>query len=553
MPRFHLISINCRFSHSCLAQFYLRNELEQHLPGCETVLSQLTINDPYYRTLQRISELEADALFFSVYIWNHDLVCRLVTDLARLLPELPLVLGGPQVESLPPDLPGRCCRVLGEIEGVGYRFYRDLAAGSLKQQYRAQPAADFPSPYRSADFSEALQNRQLYYESSRGCPFSCSYCLSSISRGVRHKPLDQVRQELAALIAARPMIIKFVDRTFNDNRERALAIWRFLRDHGGGVKCHFEIAPDRFDEEMFAQLDTLACDRFQFEIGIQSCNPQTLAAVNRSMDLERAGENIRRLAAMDTIHIHVDLILGLPHETAQSFRRSFNRVFSYQPHYLQLGLLKVLPGTTMAARVREYGLVHCARPPYEVLATRWLDHAELHRLYGLCECVESFYNTRFFRSLWHYLRSTGEEPFVFFSDLLDRCEDQGFFELARTQKLMNEILVRHVQARPDGPLLLDLLRYDWLRCGHRRLPRVLETADQRVLRDELRRSLPQNLEGVFDYRTRVEFLKQATFLAPLPEALQVLEPDHNGPAVIAFLPEQEGGVMKFSKTVILGQ
>ena len=548
--RLHLVSINCRYSHSCLAQFYVRNALENHLPECSIIFSQLTINDPYYATLLRITSTPARAVLFSVYIWNHTIIQRLATDLARVLPELPLIFGGPQATALT-GLSASCTVVRGEIEGVGDALFRDLAAGTLRPLYEAKSSRNFPSPYRKDDFSGPLKNRQLYYESSRGCPFFCAYCLSSVSRGVRHKPLDLVYSELQQLFAARPLIIKFVDRTFNDDYDRARAIWEFLLHQAGQVRCHFEIAPDRFSPAMFALLERVPCDLFQFEIGIQSCTPQTLAAVNRQMDVDRAEENIRRLVALDTIHLHVDLILGLPYETRESFRASFNRVFTFASHYIQLGLLKVLPGTEMAVRAREYELVFCSEPPYEVLETRWLGHDELRELYEFCECVESFYNTRFFQSLWQYLRSRDEEPFAFFEGLLGCCRSHGFFERARTHRLMNRILFKLLQGRSDAALLLELLAYDWLRCGHRSLPEYFLKTSQKDLRDQLRLELPQSLAGSYDYHSRVEFLKQSSFLELSGPALKLLGQPASEPATVAFLPEQEGGVMKFNRVVVL--
>jgi hypothetical protein len=247
----------------------------------------------------------------------------------------------------------------------------------------------------------------------------------------------------------------------------------------------------------------------------------------------------------------VDLILGLPFETAASFRDSLNRVFAFAPHYIQLGLLKVLPGTDMARHAGEYGLIHCSEPPYEVLATRWMDHHDLRGLYELCECVESFYNNRFFPSLWTYLRRGDEEPFAFFSGLAAQCREQGFFQRARTQQLMTAILAAYGRDRADGALLLELLRHDWLRCGHRRLPDCLASRQQYSLRDRLRRRLPQNLDGLFDYRSRVEFFKQSTFLELSAEAMEIIAPEHGAPACLAFLPDQETGVMRFCKTRIL--
>lgn len=551
---FHLVSINCRYSHSCLALFYVRNALEQHLPEYPLLFSQFTINDPYYPTLLRISGEQTKAVFFSVYIWNHAVIRRLSNDLARLRPDLSIILGGPQAHALG-QLPGQCALFLGEIEGAPEAFYRDLEQGCLQREYRAEKTLSFPSPYRQEDFTGALQHRQLYYESSRGCPFSCSYCLSSSSKGVRHKPVELVREELTALIVSKPMIIKLVDRTFNDHPERALALWQFCIEQAKQVRFHFEIAPDRFTEPMFDLLARVPCDQFQFEIGIQSFHGETLEAVNRKMDLEATCRNIKQLLTLDTIHLHVDLILGLPFETEESFRDSFNQVFRLGPHYIQLGLLKVLPETAIARQADEFGLIFCSEPPYEVLATRWLDHQQLADLYELCECTEAFYNNRFFRSLWQYLLQIGEEPFTFFVELLQLCRQYNFFQVSRTHKLMIRILADLFETREDGALLLDLLRYDWLRCGHRSLPEYLATISQPELRNRLRESLPQNVEGLFTYQTRVEFLKQASFVELSHEAMAFLglinQEDTAEAGLIALLPEQTGGVMKFHRAVSL--
>ena len=545
----HLISLNCRYTHSCLAQFCVRAVLQERLPNMPLRFSQLTINDPYYPTLLRISGPEAQVLLFSVYIWNHGYISRLINDLARLRPELPIILGGPQAEAME-HLPPNCTVFVGEIEGTGDDFFHDLQAGTLKPVYNAQPSRSFPSPDQLQDFSTHLQHRQVYYESSRGCPFSCSYCLSSVSKGVRHKSLDVVKEELRRLIAAKPLIIKLVDRTFNDSPERALAIWQFLLEEAEGVRFHFEIAPDRFTEAMFALLAKVPCGLFQFEIGIQSCNVQTLAAVRRRMDAAKAEANICRLVALDTIHIHADLILGLPFETAASFLDSFNRVFRSGPHHIQLGLLKVLPGTEMRQWADEFGLIFCNEPPYEVLATRWLPYEELRELHEFCECVEAFVNNRFFRSLWQYLRQCGEEPSAFFHSLLAVCRQHDFFRLAHTQAFMTKLLTELARQRKDSVLLLDLLRYDWLRCGHRFLPEELAKTSQPEQRDHLRRTLPQEMDGLFSNRTRTEFLKQAVFLELSAQGMAMLGLGKEA-ALLAVMPEQDGGVMPFNKTAIL--
>jgi len=549
--RFQLVGLNCRYSHSCLALFYVRHALENNVSGAEVTIAQLTINDPYYDTLLRISAGEADALFFSVYIWNARYVSRLVHDLAAVNPGRPLILGGPQAPFIG-ELPPCCTVVAGEIEGVAGQFYRDLELGRLQQLYRAEPGRPFPFPYRDGDFTTLLRNRQVYYESSRGCPFRCSYCLSSVSLKVGRKDVEAVRQELAQILAHEPRIIKFVDRTFNDNPDRALEIWRFLAAQPGSTRFHFEIAPDRFTGEMFDFLATVAPDRFQFEIGVQSTNPETLAAVNRRMEVETAAVNIGRLVRLDGIHLHVDLILGLPFETGESFRASFNRVFALAPHYIQMGLLKVLPETPIRQNVQEYGLVFCRQPPYEILATRWLDHPSLIRLHLLGECVEAFYNNRYFRAIWEYLNRRGEEPYSFFTSLLAVCEQHRFFDLSPTQELLARMLCTLAEQRPDKALLTDLLRYDWLRCGHRFLPPFLEETPLTELRGVLRRSLPPSLEGLYDAKGRSEFLKRGVFVELSAAAVaQTGLGQGERSAIVCFLPEQTAGVLKHSQVVLL--
>ena len=550
--RLQLISLNCRYSHSCLALFYVRHALEKNVSGALVNIEQLTINDPYYETLLRISASEADALFFSVYIWNAEYVRRLILDLVAIDPERLIVMGGPQAPFLG-ELPGSCTVVAGEMEGLDGQFYRDLEQGSLQPVYLAEPGHSFPFPYKDEDFATELQNRQVYYESSRGCPFRCSYCLSSIALKVGHKDIETVRQELGRILQHKPRIIKFVDRTFNDNPERALQIWRFLVEQSGDTRFHFEMAPDRFTEEMFEFLETVALDRFQFEIGIQSTNPETLAAVNRSMDVDVAAGNIRRLVKLDTIHLHVDLILGLPFETTESFRASFNRVYSLEPHYIQMGLLKVLPETPIRKDSEAYGMVFCQQPPYEILANRWLDHQALNRLYLLSECIEAFYNNRYFRTLWKYLNHRGEEPYSFFESVLTVCKEHQFFNLSHTQKLLAGMLCNLAAQRPDKELFLDILRYDWLRCGHRFLPEFLEENPLAEVRTMLRQTLPPSMDGFYDSRGRSEFLKRGVFLELSAEAVeQVGLGKRDRSAITCFLPDQTTGVIKNSQVVLLG-
>jgi len=538
-----LITLNARFSHSCPALFHVRNVLEQRLPQSRLVLHQFTINDPYYETLIRITGDQPEALCFSVYIWNAEYTMRLVRDLRRILPGAPIVLGGPEATFMASDsLPAGCTIVRGEAEGLGDDFFRDLSTGALQAEYRAAVAPPFGMPYREGDFAAHLANRNIYYESSRGCPFSCSYCLSSVEHGVRNRELAEVERELGVILAHSPKIIRFVDRTFNALPERALAIWRYLLAQPGETLFHFEIAPDLFSEEMLVFLARVPQGRFQFEIGLQSTNPETLAAVNRRMDLAKAGENILRLSSFGNIHLHLDLILGLPCETEATFKTSLNQAFGMEPHHLQMGLLKVLPGTPISRAAEEFGLIRSATPPYSVLATRGLDHAALRRLYWLGECLEAFHNNRFFRNTLDYIRKKEEEPFGFFEQLCRVCQAADFFALAKTQEFMTRMLVELAQTRPDGELFRELLRFDWLVSGQRTPPPYLAAESSKEIRDHLWRNLPESLPPHYTRLTKNEYFKQgifARFSGSLLKVVGLTEGELHPGGYVCFLPEQE--------------
>jgi len=556
-PLFYkLITLNARYTHSCPALFYLRSELEENLPDCIPEIIQYTINDPYYPMLRRIGSGEPEALFFSVYIWNSTYILRLLGDLIKILPDTPVILGGPQagalVESLEPYVFQQCSVVYGEIEGVGKSFYQDLVEGRLQREYTDRKANGFKNPYRPADFSGPLLNRQIYYESSRGCPFGCTYCLSASEKGVRHLQPAQVFDEIKSILHYSPKVFRFVDRTFNDLPERALKIWRFLAEQPGDTLFHFEMAPDRFTDEMFQFLGQVSPGRFQFEIGVQSTNQKTLQAINRKCDQAILEDNILKLVSLDTIHLHLDLILGLPYENRESFARSFADVFALGPHYIQMGLLKILPDTPISRDFEEYGLVVCENPPYELLANRWLEKSELADLFWFGECVEAFYNNRFFRNLWNYLRRTEEDIVVFFESLLTLCRQKSFFDLAPTQEFMSSLLLEVTRSRPDKELIWELLVYDWLRCGHRFLPGHLDKEYFVMEKKNLWRKMPQNLAGVYDFKNRDEFLKQGVFVRFSARLLQETGLSDDGKTgYVSFQSKREKKLFKFSGVVLI--
>ena len=553
------VGINARFTHSCLALFYIRHELEKNIPEAHVEICQYTINDPYFATIQRLAEGAPDFIFFSAVIWNSDLVVRLVEDLLVMSDSCHLVIGGPQAEIVGSSFAfsKRVTVFVGNIEAAGVLFFEDLQKRRLQKRYHgsflktSKQQLDFP--YRPEDFSEGLKNRHIYYESSRGCPFSCTYCLSSSEKGLFHKPLDQVFSELLAILKHRPKVVRFLDRTFNDKPNRALAIWEFLSNNGGQTLFHFEIAPDRFSEEMLRLLQNVVPGRFQFEIGIQSTNPDTLSAINRPIDSVAAQHTVARLRVPENIHLHVDLILGLPFDTVETFYRSFNDVFRLRPHYIQMGLLKLLPDTIIQQTAEDEGYLASTTPPYSIFASRWLAAADVRELYWFSECVEKFYNNRYFISFWRHLALTDIDMAAFFVDLTDRFKQRGYLWMAATQETLSSFLYDHAETLDDVELARELLIFDWLRCGHRFLPEHLK-GDQagNDLRRLLHRKLPAEMADLYTKSERSGFLKTSVFHLFSRKALvhlgHHLETDQ---AIVCFLQKRESSVNRLNHIKVL--
>ena len=522
----------------------------------------------YYETLLRLSQGSPDYIFFSAAVWNSDRVEQLIRDLKICRPDCGVVVGGPQALVMGRNpLLSHCTVVSGDIEAVGDSFYRDLEQKELRPLYGGsflqennQQHLCLLSPYREEDFSTHLLSRCIYYESSRGCPFSCSYCLSSAEQGVYHKDLVQVKRELAQILDHHPSTLRFVDRTFNDQPERALAIWKFLLERQDDTLFHFEISPDRFTEEIFLFLQTVPVGRFQFEIGVQSTHPLTLKAIRRTVNSKTALHTITRLALLGSIHLHVDLILGLPFETKESFGRSFAELFATGAHYLQMGLLKLLPGTAINRDATSWSYVSCSRPPYAILANQWLDHATLQELYWLCECVEKFVNNRYFPSFWDYLRRKEEDIFVFFQELLHVCQRENFFGLAATQEFMGKLLCQMSAKREDRKLLVEILRYDWLRCGHRFLPSFLQVERAEEQPQSVKNQIYQQVMAedagennrAFDKSTMGYFFKKGLFLRFSGECLgELYRICDRKSAVLIFLPERERSIYHLQRTIVV--
>lgn len=532
-----LLGCNGRFTHSTLALFYVRQCFAKNIPAATISICQQTINDSYYEALLSLTDNKPNVVCFSVYIWNHQRIKRFIDDLEKQSPTIQIIIGGPEAGQLRHLSHPKLCIVQGEVEGLTPEFYSDLTGNKVQKEYKAEATIDFHAPYHESDFTSHLAHRHIYYESSRGCPFQCSYCLSSTDTNLRHLPFQQVAVELGKILAHQPKIIRFIDRTFNALASRTTKLWQHLIDLDTPCHFHFEIAPDLFTPEMFAVLKQAPVNRFQFEIGLQSTTPETLRQVNRKTNTDLALTNLKKLVSLDTIHLHVDLILGLPNESYDSYKQSFNDVFNLGCHYIQMGLLKILPNTPISTTHPE--LIASSHPPYELLKTPYLSPQELTELYWFGECVEKFHNSHFFKPLFTYLRRRGEDGFDFFIHLLHTCQKHAFFSKAATQKLLSEMLVKAGEGRNDLSQYHEILQLCWLYSGMRRLPDHLPELNLAENKTQLYQSSPQNHPSHYTYKTRNLFFRQAEFAHFSKETIQSVLPEEKSPGTLCFMPPPE--------------
>ncbi len=451
--RFLLVAVNAKYIHSNPAIYSLRayagEALQKYIE-----LAEYTINQSVQDILADIYSRKPDIVGLSCYIWNWRMIQELLMELPKLLPDTVIWLGGPEV-SYDGEQVLKCYpQVAGIMVGEGEATFRELlayyaaleACGERKAADCGQSLQEIPglyihtgyTPFRDpVDMSTIpflyqdlapFENRIIYYESGRGCPYSCSYCLSSIDKKLRFRHMDMVKKELQFFLDHRVAQVKFVDRTFNCNHERAMEIWRYIAGHDNGVtNFHFEISADILREEEIALLNQMRPGLVQLEIGVQTTNEETLSAIRRRMDVEKLERIVVAIHNGKNVHIHLDLIAGLPYEDYESFRESFNRVYAMEPQQLQLGFLKVLKGSYMHEKAKDYGLVYREQPPYEVLYTKWLTYDEVCRLKRIEEVVELYYNSNQYTHTLPVLLQAFDSPFDMFERMADYFEQQGYF------------------------------------------------------------------------------------------------------------------------------
>ena len=478
MKKVILAALNAKYIHSNLALRYLsrfQNNNQKH--HVETM--EFTINQRLDFIAEELFRKQPDVVLFSCYIWNVEMLRQLCPILKKIMPDCVIGFGGPEVsyesETFLRENPAVDFVMRGEGELVFTKYLEHLDAGNpatlgeiesltyrqgdeifSTPQMHPMDLALLPFPYED-DFSD-VQNQIIYYESSRGCPYHCGYCLSSVENGVRFVPLDKVLPDLQKFLDKNVPQVKFIDRTFNCKKSHAMAIWKYLHEHDNGVtNFHFEITADLIDQETIDFLKTVRKGLFQFEIGVQSTNPQTIRAINRNVDFAALSEIVQQIKDGGNIHQHLDLIAGLPYEDYDSFGCSFNDVYALHPEQLQLGFLKVLKGSMLHQKQKEFEIVYHDTAPYEVLTTHELPYADTLRLKYVEEMVETYYNSGRFLNTLAYLVPLYESPFAFFEALSQFWVSENYHYLGLSKMGLFDVLWRFVEQNPK----VDKRKLQW--------------------------------------------------------------------------------------------
>ncbi len=470
-----LAAINAKYIHSNLGIYSLKTYGEKMLKEwglaeeAEISLAEYTINHQMEQILQDIYKRKPDVIGFSCYIWNISYVKMILADIKKVLPEVKIWVGGPEVsynaKAFLTQEPAVDFVMMGEGEITFAHFMKALIKGEDLAQVpglmlrnddgtftdtgfrQVMDMSQIPFPYAFMDMKD-LEHRIIYYESSRGCPFSCAYCLSSIDKRLRFRSLDLVLPELEWFLQVKVPQVKFVDRTFNCKKSHAMAIWQYIHDHDNGVtNFHFEIAADLLDKDEMNLLSTMRPGLVQLEIGVQSTNEKTLETIRRKTDIEEIREITETINSWHNIHQHLDLIVGLPWEDLKRFKQSFNDVYSMEPEQLQLGFLKILKGSYMEELIPECDLLYSAAPPYEVLRTKWLSYRDVLELKDIEEMTEVHYNSRQFTCTLKELEKEFDTPYEMFSFMAGYYNRNHLFGISHSRIARYEILWKMIQEK----------------------------------------------------------------------------------------------------------
>ena len=465
-----LAACNAKYIHSNPAVYDLRafaSEYKEHI-----LLGEYTINQTKDEILKEIYRSGAEVVCFSCYIWNISFVRELIFDLKKILPGTAFWVGGPEVSFDAENFLKEMPQVTGVMVGEGEETFLELARYYIEKKgtlavirgiafrengeifhngwRKVMDLSRVPFAYEQ---TEDFANRIIYYESSRGCPFSCSYCLSSIDKKLRFRNLELVKKELQFFLDKKVPQVKFVDRTFNCKHDHAMEIWKYILEHDNGVtNFHFEISADLLREEEMELMSRMRPGLIQLEIGVQSTNPDTIRAIHRNMDLKKLEASVARVKSFGNIHQHLDLIAGLPCEDYESFRRSFEQVYRMKPDQLQLGFLKVLKGSSMYHEAQKYEILYKEKEPYEVLSTAWLSYEDILKLKMVESMVGVYYNSGQFRKTLSWIETFYQEMFSFYESLGAYYEEKGYEEISHSRLRRYEILLEFLKEKTQLPV-----------------------------------------------------------------------------------------------------
>lgn len=516
-----LVGINAKYIHSNLGIYCIEAYANEHGIGKDELkLCEYTINQNEAAILADIYENKPDMVAFSCYIWNIEYVLRISRELKKVLPDTDIWCGGPEVSFDTEKLLGKNMWLKGIMSGEGEetffelaQYYMGILGRELKDidgiSYRDNDVVtvnkerdrmsmdDIVFPYKDI---EALKNRIIYYETSRGCPYGCSYCLSSVEKKVRFRSLELVEKELQFFIDNKVKQVKFVDRTFNCNHEHTMAIWKYIGEHDNGItNFHFELSADLLTEDEIALVSSFRPGLVQFEIGVQSTNPDTLRAIHRNHDLTGLKKRVSEVYEGRNIHQHLDLIAGLPYEDYETFRNSFNEVYDMKPDQLQLGFLKVLKGSPIHCDSDKYGIVCQDIPPYEVLHTDWLSFEDILKLKQVEDMVERYYNSMQFESSVKFMVQRADTPFDFFMQIGKFFHDKGYDAMQQSRIGNYEILYEFAKTKlgqEDIKILEQLLIFDlYARENLKKRPEFIDY-ENGIPDKEFIREFYQNQENV---------------------------------------------------------
>ena len=481
MSKIVLAGINSQYVHLNLAVRYLKKYVEAN-SDLKIEIYETNINNQVFNIIKDIYELNPDKIIFSTYIWNKEYVVEIVRELKKVLPNVEIILGGPEVsykwEKFMANMPEVDALLLGEGEKVILNFLTKKDKKALGVVYRENGEIIFngiepiienldivPFPYEDWELED--RTKIFYYESSRGCPFSCSYCLSSIDKTVRYYSLDRVKKDLKRFLDSPIKLLKFVDRTFNLKKERYMEIWKFLlENYREGITFHFEINANIFDDETLDFLEKVPKGYFQFEIGVQSINPETMVAIKRNNILDKLAHNVRRISR--NIHLHLDLIAGLPYETYDIFKDSFNYVYNLKPEMIQLGFLKLLKGTQMYDEVEKYQYKYYSKSPYEVFSNKFISFGELVKLKNLEKMLDYYYNSEKFSYTCDFvIKNNFDSAFTFFEKIADYYDKKEYLKISHKEVALFNILYDfYVENNlKDLDIFVEFLKYDYLALG----------------------------------------------------------------------------------------